>query len=58
MPRGSLFTGGGASGFRIKTGSPFALDSVARAMTVAMSWEVAMLWDRMWLEEKVQELLW
>ena len=46
-PATSFFTGGGVGSLWIKKGLPLASDSEARAAATAMSWAVAMLWDRM-----------
>ena len=57
-PRDSFFTEGGARSLWIGKSSPLASDLVARTVAATMSWEIAMLWDRMWLEAPVQELIW
>ena len=46
-PAASFFTTDGVGSLSIGKGSPLASDSEARALTAAMSWAVAMLWDRM-----------
>ena len=56
-PRGSVFTGGVAGSLCIGKGSPLASHSKARAATAAMSPSVARLWDRIWLDAQVHELL-
>ena len=57
-PRGSFFTRGESYSLWIRKGSPLAIDSVARVVAATMPWAVVRLWDRMWLEVQVQELLW
>ena len=56
-PRGCFFTRGTTD--RLCIGKDLALvsHSEARAAAAAMSWIVARLWDRMWLDAQVQELL-
>ena len=46
-PTASFFIGGGAGSLWIGKASPLASNSEARAAAAAMSWVVAMLWDRM-----------
>ena len=47
LPVGSFFTVGEVGSLWMGKGSPLASHLEARAVATAMSWGVAMLWDRM-----------
>ena len=50
LPRVSFFSGVETGSLWVGKSSPLASNLVARAAVAAMSWEVVMLWDRIWLE--------
>ena len=57
VPKGFRLHKGGAGSLCIGKGSPLASHSEARAAAAARSSAVARLWDRIWLDAQVHELL-